>query len=233
MDAWIELARGPLFRISLVVCLLGLVLRFGLLAAHVAAAWRRAADRRLPLDEIAAATLSWLLPVRLLRTRPLYSAASFLFHVGILVVPLLLSGHVALLAGWLPAAWPTLDPLLSDALTLLALVALGVVLGGRLGSRMSRALSRFEDVAVVLILLLVLLAGFLASHPGLSPLPARTMLLAHILLGNLALVLTPTTKIAHCVLYPLTQLVFQLGWRFPAATGQHVAIALDKENEPV
>jgi hypothetical protein len=59
------------------------------------------------------------------------------------------------------------------------------------------------------------------------------MLLLHMLLGNLALVLTPTTKIAHCVLYPFTQLIFQLGWHFPAESGRHVAVALAKEDEPV
>jgi hypothetical protein len=59
------------------------------------------------------------------------------------------------------------------------------------------------------------------------------MVLAHMLLGNLALILTPLTKITHCVLYPMIQLVFELGWHFPAETGRHVAVALDKESEPV
>ena len=59
------------------------------------------------------------------------------------------------------------------------------------------------------------------------------MLLIHMLAGNLALILTPLTKIVHCVLYPLTQLLSEIGWHFPAESGRHVAIALAKENEPV
>jgi hypothetical protein len=59
------------------------------------------------------------------------------------------------------------------------------------------------------------------------------MVLLHVLGGDLVLIMIPTTKIAHCVLYPFTQLLFQLGWHFPADTGRHVAIALRKENEPV
>ena len=54
-----------------------------------------------------------------------------------------------------------------------------------------------------------------------------------ILLGNLVLVLIPVTKIAHCVLYPFSQLVFQLGWHFPADTGRHVSTVLNKEDQPV
>ena len=94
--------RGPLFRLSLLLCLLGLALRLGHVAHQTVAAWWRAGDRDLPLRSIAHATIQWLFPYRLVRTRPAYSAASFLFHVGIVLLPFFLAGHVALLRGYLP-----------------------------------------------------------------------------------------------------------------------------------
>jgi nitrate reductase gamma subunit len=233
IEHWIDLAGGPLFRISLGILVFGLAYRLGVVLIQVIAAWRRAGDRRLPTGAVAAATLGWLLPKRLLRARPFYSVASFSFHIGIILVPLFLVGHVVLLRGYLPRDWPRLDPLLADVLTLVCAVALGGLLVGRMISRMARALSKTQDVAVVAVLFLLVLSGFFASHPMLSPLEARSMLLIHMLLGNLALILTPMTKIVHCVLYPLTQLVFELGWHFPAETGRHVAVALHKEGEPV
>jgi nitrate reductase gamma subunit len=233
MDAWIEFARGPLFRIALTVMLLGLAYRVVVTAAQITASWYRAGDRRLPLSEIFEATVKWLFPVRLLRTRPVYSAASFLFHLGVVLVPLFLIGHVALLDTLLPAAWPVLPPLVADALTVIALAALLGLLVGRTVTRSARVLSRTQDVVLLLILFATLLFGFLSSHPAASPWASRSMLLLHILLGDLVLVLVPTTKIAHCALYPLTQLLFQLGWHFPAESGRHVAHALAKENEPV
>jgi nitrate reductase gamma subunit len=233
MDLWIETARGPLFRIALTVMVLGLAYRVAVVVVQIATAWLRAADRRLPGADIVAATVGWLLPVRLLRSRPIYSAASFLFHIGIIVVPLFLAGHVALLAGVLPGAWPTLNPALADGLTLACLAALVVLLVGRVVVRSSRKLTRIRDVLLLVVLLLTVLFGYLAAHPTQSPFAARIMLLFHILGGNLVLVLIPTTKIAHCVLYPFTQLLFQLGWHFPAETGRHVAIALAKEDEPI
>ena len=233
MDAWIELARGPLFRIALTIMALGLGYRVVVTVAQIASAWYRAGDRRLPLSDIAEATMRWLVPVRLLRTRPFYSAASFLFHLGVVLVPFFLIGHVALLEGLLPASWPVLPPLVADIFTVIALAALLVLLVGRVVTRSARVLSRTQDVVLLLILFATLFFGFLGGHPTVSPLASRTMLLVHILLGDLVLVLVPTTKIAHCALYPMTQLLFQLGWHFPAQSGRHVAQALAKENEPV
>ena len=233
MDLWIEIARGPLFRIALTVLILGLGYRVAVVVIQIATAWWRAADRRLPGADIVAATLGWLLPVRLLRSRPVYSAASFLFHVGMIVVPLFLAGHVALLAGILPRSWPTLSPSVADVLTLACLAALVVLLMGRVAVKSARTLTRTQDVLLLVVLMVTVLFGYLAAHPTQSPFAARAMLLFHILSADLVLVLIPTTKIAHCVLYPFTQLLFQLGWHFPAETGRHVAIALAKEDEPI
>jgi nitrate reductase gamma subunit len=233
MDTWIELARGPFFRISLAILILGLGYRFGVAIAQVVTSWRQAGDRKVPTKAVAAATLGWLFPRRLLRAKPLYSIASVLFHVGILLVPLFLIGHVTLLQRWIPGWWPRLGPVTADTLTVVCLLALGVLIGGRLSSKTSRHLSKPADVLILAVLFLVVLFGFFSSHPAWSPFDARTMLLLHMMLGNFALILTPTTKIAHCVLYPFTQLIFQLGWHFPAESGRHVAVALAKENEPV
>ena len=62
MDAWIELARGPLFRIALTVMVLGLGYRVVVTVAQIASAWYRAGDRRLPLSDITEATVKWLSP---------------------------------------------------------------------------------------------------------------------------------------------------------------------------
>lgn len=233
MDGMIEFARGPLFRIAITICVLGLGYRIVTLVGQIAAAWHRAGDRRLPLADIATTTAGWILPRRLLHKRPFYSSASFLLHIGLVVVPLFLAGHVVMIAGGLPAWWPILPETVADGLTAISLVALFALIIGRLGSASSRALSRTSDVFILGLLFGLLLFGWWAANPAWSPFAARTMLLLHIITGDLVLVLAPITKIAHCALYPLTRLVFQLGWHFPAETGRHVAQALSKEGEPV
>ncbi|MBU0743038.1 respiratory nitrate reductase subunit gamma [bacterium] len=233
MDTWIALARGPLFRISLAICLLGLAYRFGTAAWQIAAAQRRAGDRRLPHRTVLRATARWLLPWRLLRLRPLYGLASLLFHAGILLLPLFYVGHVTLWGAILPPWWPRLGRGASDAFTYLALAGLAVILLERLLVKASRDLSRAGDAGILLLLLALAASGYWAAHPSASPLAPRTMLLVHMLAGNLALVVTPLSKIVHCVLAPLTQLLGEVGWHFPAESGRRVAIALAKENEPI
>ena len=233
MDTWIALARGPLFRIALVVCLLGLVYRVGNTLWQIHRSHQQSGDKRLDKKTVLKATVNGLLPFRLFRVRPLYTLASVGFHLGILLVPLFYVGHVTLWQTSLPLAWPTLSPAVGDALTLVAIAGLIFVLLGRLVIRASRDLTSREDVAILIFLLFLTASGYWAAHATSSPIDPRAMLLAHLLLGNLALILTPLTKIVHCVLGPLTQLLSEVAWHFPAESGRHVAIVLGKENEPI
>jgi len=233
MDGWIELARGPLFRIALAACVLGLAYRLAASIWQIEASRRRAGDPRLPGRVILQSTLRWLFPYRLFRVRPLYSIASFLFHLGILAVPLFYVGHVSLWKPTLSIPWPVLPPGAADVFSLLAIAGLVIILGCRLMVRASRDLTSRADVWILLMLLGLTASGYWAAHPAASPFAPRSMLFAHIMLGNLALVLTPLTKIVHCILAPLTQLLSEVGWHFPAESGRHVAIALAKENEPI
>jgi nitrate reductase gamma subunit len=233
MDSWIALATGPLFRIALTVCLLGLAYRLGVVLWQIRRSHNRSGDKRLEKKALLWATLRGLTPLRRWRVRPVYSLASLAFHLGILLVPLFFVGHVTLWQGSLQLAWPVLNPLASDVLSLMAITGLAVILLGRLLVRQSRDLTSHQDVGIVLLLLFLAASGYWASHPASSPLDPRAMLLVHLLLGDLALILTPLTKIVHCVLSPLTQLLGEVAWHFPAESGRHVAIALGKENESI
>ncbi len=233
MDTWIALARGPLFRISLAICLLGLSYRLVVTLWQTVAAHRRAGDKRLPWAAIASATFQWLLPIRLWRTRRLYGLASLTFHVGIILVPLFYLGHVTLWRGSLPAIWPIMGPALSDVLTILAMIALVSILLMRLLSKASRDLSAAADIWLLVFLLMLCASGYWGAHPASAPFAPRGLLLMHMLAGNLALILTPLTKIVHCVLAPFTQLLSEVGWHFPAGSGRDVALALGKENEAI
>jgi len=231
MDAWIALARGPLFRVALAACLLGLVYHVVNTLWMIRQSHQRSTDKDLPLGTVAATTLGHLLPFR--QRRPIQTIAGVAFHAGILLVPVFYVGHVTLWQPSFPIPWPTMGPAVSDALSLAALAGLAALVLWRLLVRTSRELSTAADVAVLLLLLAVTASGYWAAHPAASPAAPRTMLLVHMLAANLALFLTPLTKIVHCVLAPLNPLVSEVAWHFPAESGAHVALALGKENEPV
>ena len=231
METWIALARGPLFRVALAACLLGLAYHLVNTLWMIRQSYRRAADKDISMRNVLAATWYGLLPAR--RRRPLQTMASLAFHAGILLVPLFYVGHVTLWRPYLPLPWPTLGPTAGDALSLAAIAGLVALLLGRWLVRTARELTSRADVAVLLLLLVVVASGYWTAHAASSPLAPRAMLLVHLLAANLALVLTPLTKIVHCVLAPLNHLLSEVAWHFPAESGAHVALALGKENDPI
>ncbi|MCU0725747.1 MAG: hypothetical protein MUE73_08170 [Planctomycetes bacterium] len=233
MDAWLDFARGPAFRFALAVMVLGLLRHFALALLSVRAILRRAGDKTLPVTQIRKATLSWLFPVKKLGHHTLFAAASVLFHLGAIVAPLLLAAHVTLIEASTGLAWPALNPLAADILTLLAIGGLLVLFVVRIAKRAARDLSQRSDYGVLLLVLVPFVTGFLAAHPGLNPFPFTAVLLLHFLSADLLLFMFPFTKLVHVVLLPATQLVSEAAWRFDPDAGEKVAKALGKENQRI
>jgi nitrate reductase gamma subunit len=193
-----------------------------------------AGDKRLLWPIIRERTLWALFPfLRLHRTRAVYGVISVVFHLGLIIVPIVLFAHVILWKQGLGVSWPALPPVVADVLTIITIVAAVALFVGRVSSRLSRALDRAQDYAWPWLLAIPFTSGFLAAHPTWCPVPYNVMLLIHILSAELIFVLIPFSKIAHCVLIPFSQLVSDLGWRFPATAGRDVAEALGKESVPI
>jgi len=124
VEAWLEFGRGPLFRLCFALMVFGLLRILILTAISMWEAYDRSPDKILPWRELTARTFGWLLPFRtLLRKRPIYSAVSFLFHIGILLVPPFLAAHVLLWNGALGLEWLALPQPVADWLTVGAIVA--------------------------------------------------------------------------------------------------------------
>jgi hypothetical protein len=60
----------------------------------------------------------------------------------------------------------------------------------------------------------------------------QRMMLFHVWSGDLIMLLLPFTKIAHCVLLPLSQYVTGLAWKFPSGAGQRVVDTLGYGDRP-
>ena len=233
MDVWLSWAKGPLFWTALIFMLLGLSRQLGLTLWEAVRAYRRAGDKQLPLGRVAVATLEWLLPFKQLRRRWLYSLTTLLFHVGVILVPLFLAGHVELWKAALGIFWPALSNSLATTLTLIVVVAALAVVVQRAATRESRSLSRFQDYVLPLFIIVPFLSGFLVMHPAWNPFSRDPVLLVHVLSADLLIFLIPLTKLSHMALLPLTQLVSQLAWHFPPDAGKRVAVTLGKENEAI
>ncbi|GAB4371211.1 MAG: hypothetical protein Kow0062_06550 [Acidobacteriota bacterium] len=231
LDALIDLARGPLLRVALLVLAIGLARALVQQVWEIGWAWRRAGDMYVPWRIVIRRNLAWLLPWRYLRRehRYVYNAISAVFHLGILVVPLFLAGHVALWRREVGLSWPVLPAGLADAMTVAAIVALCGLLVGRAASPAARGISTWQDWLLPVACLLPMLSGLLLAHPEWTFWDARITWLAHLLSAELLMAIAPFSKLSHMVLFWVSQTSTELGWRFPPGFGERVRVSLGKE----
>jgi nitrate reductase gamma subunit len=236
MAQWLEWARGPFFRFSFAILLLGLlrIILLHLLNIALIIHQARQNKRKIPYKKILGATLKWLFPFSPKMSRQIiFVITSILFHLSLIVVPLFLSAHILLWERGLGLRWPALEQNVADILTIVAIFTGLAILVQRSSTAASRSLSRPQDYFFLSLILLLFLSGYLAAHPALHPFRYHSVMLVHVLTGNLLFILTPFSKLSHIVLFPLTQLVSELGWYLNYDSGQKVSLALGKENEPI
>jgi len=226
MPTWLMLAKGPAFLFVATLVVLALLRLVVLTVWDMAAAIRRAGDRRLPMRQIVMQTFYWLFPFnRLHRNRAAYSFASFGLHVGILVVSFFLRNHLDILKDNIGIAWFSISKPVLDVLTLISIVGVSLLLLFRLYVPASRRLSRTADYVLLLLILNIFLSGYIAGRPW-NPIPYNGLMLFHTLNGMALLLVTPFTKISHCVLFPLIRLSTEIAWHFVPQAGSKAVQAL-------
>lgn len=223
---WLEIAKGPILRFALAIMLLGLARLIVLAGWGMVSAVRRGGHRRVAYLQVLKETITWLLPLhRLHRTRPLYSYASFIFHLGLIFTMLFLQNHIDMLRASLGLGWPPLPRLILDLLTLAGIITGVSLFLHRLYVRSARSLSGVMDYVILLLLLNLLISGYLAGRPW-NPIAYDRLMLFHTLNGLVVITMMPFTKIAHCVLFPLTRLASELAWQLTPQGGADVVKTL-------
>ena len=227
MESWIEFGRGPLFRVAFALMLFGLLRVFALAIYGFIEEYQHTADHKVVWNEVRRQTLTWLFPVKRLWTkRPLYSALSFLFHVGLISVPLFLAAHVLLWRQSTGFAWPPIPQSLANWLSLLVVAAgIGLLLGRVLHAG-ARSISRFQDYLWPAVLIVPFLTGYCCANLSVAPRSYQQLMFLHIYSANLIMAMLPFTKMAHCVLMPLSQAVAGVAWKLPVGAGARVVETL-------
>lgn len=160
--------------------------------------------------------VSWLIPfgTRSWRTKPLYTALFFLFHVGALAAPLFLSAHSVIMKERWGVSIPAMPDALADLLTVGVIVAAFGLIIRRLALPEVRIITSAKDIGALLISVAPFVTGFVAYHQiG----DGTFWTLVHILAGELLLVAVPFTKLSHIVLFFCSRI--QIGMDFGIKRG--------------
>ncbi len=214
-----EFVAGPLAIIAFVIFFLGLIWRF----IYYVRGLNWQADRVAYTQHVGAGVkgaarsiVSWLIPFGTASWRfyPGFTVLVFVFHIGLLVVPLFLLGHNMMMADAWGFSFPTIPEALADTLTVAMLIAGLFILLRRIALPSVRILTKPYDLIVLVIAIAPFLTGFLARmQVG----DYNFWLIAHILSGEIFLVAIPFTKLSHFLLFFLTRA--QIGMDFGIKRG--------------
>ena len=214
-----DLLSGPVFVFSAAVCILGLIARIIWYIRGLDWQIDRVAYTQYPWAGIKGALrsiLHWIVPFASSnwRLKPFFTIIFFVFHIGILMVPLFLEGHMVILEQRVGISWPSIPMPVADFFTLAVLVAGLCILIRRFALPEVRILTSTYDVLLLLLTLAPFLTGYLAvkNVDGYN-----AWLIAHIIFGNLLLLAIPFTKLSHVVMFFLTRA--QIGMDFGIKRG--------------
>jgi len=158
--------------------------------------------------------IPWLFPMGSvsLRSQPIFSIAIFIFHIALIGVPLFLDAHNLLWEDALGFSMKPIPDTLADILSI-SLIFCGLFLMARRIIRPeTRILTRPQDHLLIVLTCLPFLTGIIAYHQFLS---YETVIILHILSGEILLIMIPFTKLSHMVFFFFSRafIGFEMGTR--------------------
>lgn len=225
MEQWIEFARGPLFAFTFLVMILGLI-RLIVVQVYSLIIQKGRRLRNAPWKKIISDAATWVVPIKhLIAGTRFFSVASYLFHIGIIAVPIFLMDHIVLWENFLGINLPSIGHGLADVLTLFTLACLVALLSCRIFIPRLHSMSTPIDYLLLVMIFVPFASGYLASHPNVNPFPWDAMMLTHLLSAEILFIAVPFTKLSHVVLFFFDR-VSQLHWQLRPGAGDKVAEAL-------
>jgi nitrate reductase gamma subunit len=158
--------------------------------------------------------LYWMVPwgSAAMRLQPVFTFMVFTFHVTLLAVPLFLYAHNILWDEAFGISLWAMPDLWADVMSVILLVSIIFLVIRRIVRSEVRILTGAWDYILLGLTALPFLTGFLAYHQiG----PYEPMMIAHVLSGELLLILIPFTKLGHMILFFFTRafIGFEMGGR--------------------
>jgi len=133
----------------------------------------------------------------LMKNHPYLTMVTFIFHIGIFLVPIFLMSHIVLWDESINICWWALPDLFADIMTLSVIGSCMFFLIRRLSLPEVRYITSISDFLLLSITASPFITGFYAFHqwPGYS-----YAMILHILSGEVLIIAIPFTRLRHMIL---------------------------------
>ena len=137
-----------------------------------------------------------------MRRHPVMTIVAYVFHICLILTPIFLLAHVTLVDESWDLNWWTLPDSLAAIMTLMVIAACVFFLVRRLVNPEVQYVTSASDYILLAIVAAPFITGFLAYYQWFA---YQTLLILHILSGEIMLVAIPFTRLSHMLLAPLTR----------------------------
>jgi nitrate reductase gamma subunit len=132
-----------------------------------------------------------------------FITASYVFHVGLLIVIFFFIPHTQLFRDVFGVFWSGWPSYIIDFFTVLSIAALMYTLAQRFTDPARRILSKMSDYLAWVVTFLPLLTGYMAFHR--LGMDYTTMLAVHILSVELLMIALPISKLTHAITFTMSR----------------------------
>ena len=147
----------------------------------------------------------WIIPfaAKNMQKHPEITIITFAFHICLIFTPIFLLAHNILLhESWKVSLW-TLPEKVADIMTLVVIFSSIFLFIRRIVSPEVRFVTFFSDYILLLVAFAPFITGFLAYHQLFFS--YKAILIAHILCGEIMLILIPFTRLSHMLFFFFTR----------------------------
>jgi len=137
-----------------------------------------------------------------MRRHPVMTIVAYVFHICLILTPIFLLAHVTLVDESWDLSWWTLPDALAAIMTLMVIGACVFFLVRRLVNPEVQYVTSASDYILLAIVAAPFITGFLVYYQWFA---YQTLLILHILSGEIMLVAIPFTRLSHMLFAPLTR----------------------------
>jgi len=146
----------------------------------------------------------WIIPFATTNMRMRYETTivTFAFHLCLVLMPIFLTAHVAMVAFSWGIHWPMLSELAADGLTIVVIMACIFFVMRRLMLPEVRFVTYPSDYFLLLVAAAPFITGFMAHRQWFN---YETVVIIHMICGAAMLILIPFTRLSHMLFFPFTR----------------------------